>query len=462
MRYISTRGGAERLSFTDAVLEGLAPDGGLYLPESWPELSAERIRSFSDKSFVGIARDVLDPLLGPDQEFIDLKDILGKVAKAFSHPEITPLRQLEEDVWVLELFHGPTLSFKDLAMQFLAPLLEQILKARGERLNIITATSGDTGAAAVHAFKGSALVNLFVLHPENRISDVQRRQMTAVKAKNIFNIAVKGTFDDCQAILKLILRGEGPPDGRLATVNSVNWGRIAAQTVYYFYAASRLAEGGPGPLFAVPSGNFGNAFAGFAAMRMGLKLERILLATNNNQTLVKAVERGTYEPGPTLRSPSPAMDIQRASNFERLLFEVTGRDAGAVRAAMRELDEKGAFRLKGCWRRKIRQTFLGKSISDSETFSEMDRVFSQHGRLFDPHTAVASAALRKIDNCATGPKVILATADAAKFADTVLEATGNRPAVPKRLEQHLGAGEQFQIIEADADKIRKYIFARVA
>lgn len=461
--YISTRGFARPASFKKVAIGGLAPDGGLYVPTHWPSIDPIKLSTFRNWHFVEIAREILGRWLGDAVDGIDIATAAQQMVKEFAHPDVVPLEQLEDDLWILELYHGPTLAFKDVAMQFLARLIEQITAATGQQLNILTATSGDTGAAAVHAFRGCESVKLFILFPEGRISDAQRRQMTTVIEPNIFNIAITGTFDDCQRLVKALLKEfNASKNYAMTTVNSINWARIAAQTIYYFLACSRLPADHPDPTFVVPTGNLGNAYSGYAALCMGAPIRKIVLANNKNDSLARALAGQDFRPQKTIGTRSPAMDIQNASNLERLLFAASNQKAGAVRGAMRQLELSGSISLPEEWRDRLAGVFEAASVNDAETIAEIERVFRESGRLIDPHTAVAAAALKKVSNCGSGPKVILATADAAKFPETVYKATGQRPEPPERLRRQLAAREQFETMNSNFDQLRDYIEARVS
>lgn len=460
--YISTRGFAPPASFKEVAIGGLASDGGLYVPSHWPSIDPIQLTKFRNWHFVEIARKILGLWLGDAVDGIDIATAAQRMVKEFAHPDVVPLEQLEDDLWILELYHGPTLAFKDLAMQFLARLIEQIIVVTGRRLNILTATSGDTGAAAVHAFRGCESVRLFTLFPKGRISDAQRRQMTTVIEPNIFNIAITGTFDDCQRLVKTLLKEvNASKNYALTTVNSINWARIAAQTIYYFLACSRLPADHPDPTFVVPTGNLGNAYSGYAALCMGAPIRKIVLATNQNDSLARALAGQDFRPQKTIGTRSPAMDIQIAGNLERLLFAASNRKAGAVRGALRQLELSGSISLPEEWRDQLAGVFEAASVNDAETIAEIERVFRKTGRLIDPHTAVAAAAVRKVSNCGLGPKVILATADPAKFPETVYEATGQRPEPPERLRRQLAAREQFETMNSNIDQLRDYIEARI-
>jgi threonine synthase len=383
--------------------------------------------------------------------------VLTEAYDGFYHPAVAPLTQLGPNSFLLELFHGPTLAFKDLAMQVVSRFMNRVLLRKGTRATVIGATSGDTGAAAIEAFRGLDAIDIFILHPKGRISDVQRRQMTTATEANVHNIAVESTFDDCQAIVKAMFRDQGLC-GRLGLtgVNSINFARILAQIPYYFTAAVSLGAPHRPVTFAVPTGNFGDIFAGYAARAMGLPVQRLVIATNLNDSLPRALASGAFEPQGVIATSSPAMDIQLASNFERLLFELAGRDAARVRALMEELRTTGAFRLSQGEIGQMREVFAAHAVAEHETEMTIRGVFEETGMLVDPHTAVGIAASRR-DETGSVPMVVLSTAHAAKFPDAVERATGQVPELPARLKLHLGQDERYVSLPADFGAVAEYI-----
>jgi threonine synthase len=458
--YLSTRGEAPLLGFTDVLLAGLARDGGLYLPATWPHLDAEAIAGFAGRPYGEVAAAVLgpyveEPLAGA------LPAMIAAAYAGFRHPAVTPLVQTGPNEFLLELFHGPTLAFKDVAMQLLALLMVRKLAARGERATIDGATSGDTGGAAIAAFRNSSQVDVVILHPRGRVSDVQRRQMTTVDAPNVHAVAVEGSFDDCQALVKAMFNDHRFRDRhRLAAVNSINWARIAAQAVYYFVAAAALGGPGRAVSFAVPTGNFGDVFAGWVAKRMGLPVGRLLVATNSNDILARALAHGRYETMAVVPTISPSMDIQVSSNFERLLFEAAGRDAAAVRSAMGGLAQSGAFDIPAAPLAAIRAEFDAARVDETEAAATMRQVRAESGYLVDPHTAVAVAASRKTQGDPAIPRVVLATAHPAKFPDAVEAATGERPALPPHLGDLLARPERLSVVANDLAAVEKLVAER--
>ena len=444
MKYISTRGQAPRLSFEDALLAGLASDGGLYVPESWPRLSDATLRSFIGADYASVAKAVLHPFMADDVSAERLSDIVDEAYACFNHPEVAPLVALEDGHYLLELFHGPTLAFKDVAMQLLARLMDDALTRRGQRATIIGATSGDTGGAAIEAFKGRAAVDIFILYPDGRVSDVQRKQMTTLKDANVHTLAVDGTFDDCQALVKAMFNDVSfRQDMSLAGVNSINWARVMAQTVYYFTAAAKLGAPDQPVAFSVPTGNFGDIFAGYVAAQMGLPVAHLMVATNVNDILARTMDSGVYQTGDVVATSSPSMDIQVSSNFERLLFELTGRDASRVRGYMDALTQSGRFEMAGDELTLMRALFGAARIDQQQTLDVMRQVKAEHHMQIDPHSAIGVGAARQAVLADGVPIVSLATAHPAKFPKAVVEAYDEQPDTPQRVVDMLTLEENF-------------------
>ena len=444
MKYISTRGQAPRLSFEDALLAGLASDGGLYVPESWPRLSDATLRSFIGADYATVAKAVLHPFMADDVSAERLSDIVDEAYACFNHPEVAPLVALEDGHYLLELFHGPTLAFKDVAMQLLARLMDDALTRRGQRATIIGATSGDTGGAAIEAFKGRAAVDIFILYPDGRVSDVQRKQMTTLKDANVHTLAVDGTFDDCQALVKAMFNDVSfRQDMSLAGVNSINWARVMAQTVYYFTAAAKLGAPDQPVAFSVPTGNFGDIFAGYVAAQMGLPVAHLMVATNVNDILARTMDSGVYQTGDVVATSSPSMDIQVSSNFERLLFELTGRDASRVRGYMDALTQSGRFEMAGDELTLMRALFGAARIDQQQTLDIMRQVKAEHHMQIDPHSAIGVGAARQAVLADGVPIVSLATAHPAKFPKAVVEAYDEQPDTPQRVVDMLTLEENF-------------------
>ena len=460
MRYISTRGEAPVLDFTGAMLSGLARDGGLYLPEAWPVFSADELRALRGKPYQDVCFAVCRRFVAGSVPDAELRAMVDAAYGSFGHVAVTPLKQLAANHWLLELFHGPTLAFKDVAMQLLARLMDWSLAREKRRATIVGATSGDTGGAAIDAFKGSQQVSTFILYPHGRVSDVQRRQMTTVASGAVHCIALEGTFDDCQAIVKTLFNDHAFRDGvGLAGVNSINWARIMAQIGYYIFAA--LALGAPErPIsFTVPTGNFGDIFAGHAARLMGLPIDQLVIATNVNDILDRTVKTGRYEVTGVAPTVSPSMDIQVSSNFERLLFQLHEGDAAAVRRMMAGLAQSGSFTMTAPALARLRAEFSSGATSEAETLDTIRAILAETGELIDPHTAVACAVARR--TATTSPMVTLATAHPAKFPDAVEKAAGVRPALPARLAGLLAAEERFTVLPNNAMAVKDHILARI-
>ncbi len=460
MRYISTRGEAPALGFIDVTLAGLARDGGLYVPDSWPFFSTDRIAALAGRPYAEVACEITREFVGGAIADADLSRMAHDAYGTFRHPAVAPLTQLSPGTFMLELFHGPTLAFKDLAMQFLARLMDHALLQRGERSTIVVATSGDTGGAAVEAFRASRQVDIVVLYPHGRVSDVQRRMMTTPGEPNVHALAIEGTFDDCQAIVKGLFNHHGFRDRvRLSGVNSINWARIVAQVVYYFTAAVALGAPHRKAAFTVPTGNFGDVFAGYVASRMGLPVDRLVVATNVNDILVRTLKSGTYEVRGVTPTASPSMDIQVSSNFERLLFDAYGRDASAVRALMGSLAQSRSFSIAAPALDEIRSRFTADRADEGETAATIRTVERETGHLIDPHTAVAVAVAEKEPRDRTVPMVVLSTAHAAKFPAAVEAASGIRPQLPDWLGDLETRPERVTVLPADQPAVERFILA---
>ena len=460
LRYISTRGEAPALGFIDVTLAGLARDGGLYVPDSWPVFTAEQIAALSGRPYAEVACAVLQPFVTGAVQTAELSRMAHDAYGTFRHPAVAPLAQLAPGTFMLELFHGPTLAFKDLAMQFLSRLMDHALVQRGERSTIVVATSGDTGGAAVEAFRGSAQVDLIALYPHGRISEVQRRMMTTPVEPNVHALAIEGTFDDCQAIVKGMFNHHAFRDRvRLSGVNSINLARIVAQVVYYFTSAVALGAPHRKVAFTVPTGNFGDVFAGYVAQRMGLPIERLTVATNVNDILVRTLATGTYEVRDVTATSSPSMDIQVSSNFERLLFDAHGRDPVAVRALMGSLAQSRSFTIGAAALGNVRARFTAGRADEQEVAATIRTVRRETGMLIDPHTAVAIAVAEKESRDRSVPMVVLSTAHPAKFPAAVEAACGVRPALPDWLGDLDTRPERVTVLPADQGAVEKFILA---
>jgi len=459
-RYISTRGEAPPLSFCDVMLTGLARDGGLYVPETWPLLSPEAIASFFGKPYWEVAVDVIKPFTGGEISDADLGRMANEAYATFRHPAVVPLKQMAPHLFLLELFHGPTLAFKDVAMQLISRLMDHVLAQRGERTTIVVATSGDTGGAAVEAFANLGNVDLIVLFPHGRISEVQRRMMTTTGAANVHALAVEGTFDDCQAIVKGMFNNHRFRDRvALSGVNSINWARIVAQVVYYFTSAVALGAPARPVTFTVPTGNFGDIFAGYVARRMGLPVRWLRIATNVNDILARTLKTGIYEVREVHATASPSMDIQVSSNFERLLFEAGGRDAAVVRRLMDQLKQSGRFVLPDATLAAIREAFDAGRADETETAAEIRAAWREAGELVDPHTAVALSVAERDSSDTNVPNIVLSTAHPAKFPDAVEAACGTRPQLPAWLDGLMTRGEQVKIMANDQNEVERFVLS---
>ena len=460
MRYISTRGRAPALGFKEALLVGLAEDDGLYVPESWPRFTPEEIRALRGRPYTEVAFRVIGAFVDGEIPDEALRAMIDEAYATFRHPAVVPLVQSGPNTWLLELFHGPTFAFKDVAMQILARLMDHVLAERGEHLTIVGATSGDTGGAALEAFKDRAGIDTFFMYPDGKVSDVQRRQMTTVGAENAHAIAVDGTFDDCQNMVKAMFAHRAFRDEvRLSAVNSINWGRVMAQTVYYFTAAAALGAPDRPVTFVVPTGNFGDIFAGYVAGRMGLPLERLVIATNENDILTRTLATGSYTTRDVRATITPSMDIQISSNFERLLYEAVGREPATVVELLGALKREGGYALPDTARRYIARLFEAGSADQKETRETIAKVFAELGYVADPHTAVA---IRVAERFADGddPVVVLATAHPAKFPDTVESATGRVPGVPEWATRRDTAPEVTERLPNEQAAVEAFIAAR--
>lgn len=459
MDYISTRGEAPALGFNDALLAGLARDGGLYVPREWPAFSRKDIRAMRGQSYQEIAFRVIEPFTAGEIEASALRSMIDEAYATFRHPAVAPLVQSGANSFVLELFHGPTLAFKDVAMQLIARLMDHVLDKRGERATIIGATSGDTGGAAIEAFAGRDRTDIFILFPEGLVSPVQQRQMTTSKAANVHAVALKGNFDDCQDLVKAMFNHSPFRDKvRLSGVNSINWARIMAQIVYYFTAAVSLGAPDRKVSFTVPTGNFGDIFAGYCAKRMGLPIDRLVIATNANDILARAMKTGRYEMRGVKPTTSPSMDIQISSNFERLLFDANGRDPEAVRRAMSGLKQSGAFDINEAALKTIRKEFRAGRASESQVKATIREVQAETGYVLDPHTAVGVHVADRMEK-PSAPMITLATAHPAKFPDAVKLACGIDPALPTWLSDLMKREERFNVLPNEQDKVEAHILA---
>jgi threonine synthase len=458
VKYISTRGQAPTLGFEDVLLTGLAPDGGLYVPESLPHFSLDEIRQWRGLPYHELAFHIIQPFVDGAIADDELATMLSDTYSVFGHKAIAPLTQLDHNEYVLELFQGPTLAFKDFALQLLGRMLDHLLEKRGEKVVIMGATSGDTGSAAIEGCKRCSNIDIFILHPHNRVSDVQRRQMTTITGDNIYNLAVEGNFDDCQSMVKAsfgdqsFLRGER----RLVAVNSINWARIMAQIVYYFYASLNLGGPDRSMAFSVPTGNFGDIFAGYLARKMGLPISQLIVATNQNDILHRVMSNNVYEKHPLAHTLTPSMDIVVSSNFERLLFDLYDRD-GAVLADLMARMNNEAVTLDAARLARAREVFDSYGVDDAMTVSTIKQVFEETGYLLDPHTAIGVRAARETRRSAIDPMITLGTAHPVKFADAVEQAGMTSPELPRHLADLFDRPERYDVLPNELGRIQAYV-----
>ena len=457
MKYASTRGKAPVLSFDDVLLTGLARDGGLYLPQSWPQFSADDIRSMRGLSYEDLAIRVMYPFVEGSIPKDDFSEIVRDAYKDFGHPAVAPLKQLDTDQWVMELFHGPTLAFKDFALQLLGRLFDYVLNKRGERVTIVGATSGDTGSAAIEACRDRDCIDIFIMHPKGRVSDVQRRQMTTIMSKNVHNIALEGTFDDCQDHVKAMFNDLEFRDAyNLSAVNSINWARIMAQITYYFWAAVQVGSPDRKMRFAVPTGNFGNVFAGFCAKQMGLPIEKFIIGSNRNDILTRYIQTGVMKMETVEPSLSPSMDIQISSNFERLLAHYFEGDGSALAQSLSDFRDTGVVDFGADRWKEMTKLFEAGRLDDEETKKAIQEFFQATGELFDPHSVIGCAVARdaKPSKAIT---IALATAHPAKFPAAVKDACGVHPDLPDRLSDLFDRDERCCVLQNDLSAIQSYI-----
>ena len=465
MKYISTRGGCNPQTFEEVLLTGLAPDGGLYVPQSLPSVSTDQMEQWKGLSYSDLAFEIVSPFVDgaiPEQE---LKRIIYASYQEFGHPDVAPVSQLGQNEYVLELYHGPTLAFKDFALQVLGRMLDYVLKKNQQKVVILGATSGDTGSAALEGCRHSDYVDIFILHPYQRVSDVQRKQMTTVSGDNVFNLAVEGNFDDCQRIVKAAFANQSflSDDRQLVAVNSINWARILMQIVYYFYAALKL--GGPQRKvsFSVPTGNFGDIYAGYLAKCMGLPVDRLIVATNKNDILHRFLSSNEYSIAKLTKTFSPSMDILVSSNFERYLFDLFDRDSTVLAAFMFRFGKEILSVSKKQWQ-SAKDCFDSASVDDEVTCSVIAEVFSSHGKLLDPHTAVglkSARICRELKNDTETPMITLATAHPAKFAEAIAAAGLDNPALPQHLADLFEREECYTIVANDLSEVTNFINAKV-
>lgn len=460
MHYISTRGTAPTLSFSDVLLTGLAHDGGLYVPQDFPTLSPDQIKSYATMDYISVAVDVMAPFVDIARD--DFADLVRDAYGTFYADDVVPLKQLSDGTWLLELFHGPTLAFKDVALQLLGRLFDYVLEKRGQRVTIVGATSGDTGSAAIEACKNRSAIDIFILHPQGRTSDVQRKQMTTVVAENVHNIALQGTFDDCQDAVKAMFNDADFRDSvNLSAVNSINWARIMAQVVYYVYASAKVGAIDKSVAVSVPTGNFGNVYAAYVAHRMGAPIKQFMVASNANDILTRFFQNNDMSitgVNPTL---SPSMDIQISSNFERLLFEILDRDGTAVASAMNQFRTTGTLPLAMEEWHPITKIFYGYSLDDTGTINAMQRAYKTENALMDPHSVIGLDAVHNGTKMTADATIVAATAHPAKFPDAVKQATGIHPDLPQPLSDLFARTEKYDVLPNDLDHLKSYVKSHI-
>jgi len=458
VRYVSTRGNAPELDFEGAMLSGLALDGGLYVPAEWPVFSPRDIADMAGLPYEETAFRVMSPFIGDAFAPDEFRAMIERAYSTFGHAARAPLVQMGEADWILELHHGPTLAFKDFAMQLIGQMFETALQRRGERVTIIGATSGDTGSAAIEAFKGLESVDVFILYPHGRVSEVQRRQMTTPDEANVHALAVEGDFDDCQALVKAAFNDHAFRDqAKLAAVNSINWARVLAQTVYYFTSAAALGAPYRPVSYSVPTGNFGDVYAGWVARRMGLPVERLVVATNQNDILHRTIQSGDHSRAEVVPSTSPSMDIQVSSNFERVLFDMLDRDAAMTAEHMRMLQEEGGFRLSNLTHSRLTAEFASAAAGEEDVDAVIAAMLEVTGQVLDPHTAIGVKAAAEARGDAATPMVVLGTAHAAKFPDAVQAACGVRPELPARMADLYRRPERVMRVANDLNAVQAVI-----
>ena len=459
MEYISTRNKKKVFSFQDIFLKSLAPDGGLFVPKKIPSFAYKELINFKNFSYNKLATKIISKFCSDEFDEKEIKRIVNNSYKDFRKKNVVEIKKLG-NVSLLELFHGPTLAFKDIAMQVIGNMYESILKKKNSKINIVVATSGDTGAAAISAIKNRKNMKIFVLHPENKITEVQRKFMTTIKSNNVFNISLSSNFDQCQNFVKLMFADKDFSSSiNMSGVNSINWSRIIVQVVYYFYAYFKVAKEGKKINFSVPTGNFGDVYAGYIAKKMGLPINKLIIATNSNDILKRVIKSGIYKPLKVKHTVSPSMDIQIASNFERLIFDASENDAGKISKLMNNLAIHGKFTLEKTILKKIHKSFVSESLSEKETKAVIKKIYKNYGVQIDPHTAVAVGVANKFKYLRD--TVVLATAHPAKFSDVVLNETNEKPKLPENLKNILIKKEKFVKLPNNLKKVKKYIFDKV-
>ena len=460
MRYVSTRDTSKTFEFKDVFIKGLADDGGLFIPEKLTKYTENEVKDFKKLSYSELAKKIVHPFIGNFMSQPELSKIIDKSYSKFRRDNVVDFIKLG-DRTVLELFHGPTLAFKDVAMQLLGNFYEYYLNNENQKINIVVATSGDTGAAAIDAIKGKKNVNIFVLHPDNRVSPVQRKLMTTGKDENVFNIAIKGNFDDCQNLVKSMFADKKfSNDIKMSGVNSINWARIIAQSVYYFYSYSLVEDTSEPTNFSVPTGNFGDVYAGYLAKKMGLPINKLIVATNQNDILHRCLSTGEYRMGDVIPSISPSMDIQISSNFERAMFDAYDRDGATIANVMNELKTNGGFALSQGVMDALRENFDSGRVSEAETSAEITHCLAAHAELLCPHSAIGTQVADRLRDANT-PMITLATAHPAKFPDAVEAATGVRPPLPPRMSDLFDRDERMTRVDNNLDALMAIVKDRI-
>ena len=458
MQYISTRNSEQTFTFKEVFLNGLASDGGLYIPKNIPSYSLQELESLKELSYEQLAVKIILNFCSDEFDETEIKDLVSKSYKKFRIKNVVNLKKLE-NIILLELFHGPTLAFKDIAMQVIGNMYERILSDKNKVINVVVATSGDTGAAAVNALKGRKNINIFVLHPHNRISKIQRKLMTTVKENNVYNLAIEGNFDDCQKLVKSMFVDQSfNAEINMSGVNSINWARIIPQIVYYFFGYFQINNSSQKINFSVPTGNFGDVFAGYIAKKMGLPINKLIVATNKNDILKRVINTGIYKPKEVLQTISPSMDIQIASNFERLIFYISSHDDQITLKKMEELKKNNEFKLNSEQMNILRKDFISESLSEDETKNVMKKISKNYNIFIDPHTAVGIGVLDKLST--DGINVILSTAHSGKFPETVKNAIKKDPELPDEIKRTIDEKEKFDILPNDLNSIKKFIKER--
>tara|TARA_B100001179_G_scaffold139265_1_gene100456 strand:+ start:154 stop:1536 length:1383 start_codon:yes stop_codon:yes gene_type:complete len=459
MKYISTRDNSKEFDFNEVFIKGLADDGGLFVPKLIPKLPKAELLKLSKLNYKDLAKEIIFMFCGETINKSQLSNIIEKAYSKFSEKNIVKLTELGENK-ILELYHGPTLAFKDIAMQFIGHLYDYYLKNVEEKINVVVATSGDTGSAAIDAIKGKDKMNIFVLHPNNKVSSVQRKLMTTVKDKNVFNIAIEGNFDDCQNIVKSMFADHQFSNSiNMSAVNSINWARIVAQIVYYFFSYFRVSRLNEKINFSVPTGNFGDVYAGYLSKKMGLPIEKLIVATNQNDILHRAISKGQYEAHSVVETLSPSMDIQVASNFERLIYDINNHNAEQTNKIMKDIMKEKKYLIKEEELKKIKKDFISETISEQELLSCIKKVYEKHKIIIDPHTAVGLGVLEKIN--LIGKKIILSTAHPCKFPEAITKAINVKSELPNKLNYILNEKENFVVIQNNIEEVKKYILNKL-